>query len=280
MTLQSDCDSNTTTQKVKMEWRRGPHRYLLHPAKNSIKFLLLFIFLFFASCTSKNIIKSQNNTTIQEILFQVSTFSALLNGTYEGTKTFRDLKKLGDFGIGTLQFLDGEMIALDREFYQIKVDGQTSPIHNSMKTPFAAVTFFEVDKTLKIEGDPIDFQTLKTSLDSLIFDHNIIYAIRIDGHFKSVNARSVPAQDKPYRNLEDVIKYDQVIYELREVNGTMIGFWYPAYTGGISIPGYHFHFITQDRTKGGHVLDCVLLEGTVHIDFTPNIHIELLASQK
>jgi len=38
-----------------------------------------------------------------------------------------ELKRNGDFGIGTFNALDGEMIGLDGAFYQIKVDGVAYP---------------------------------------------------------------------------------------------------------------------------------------------------------
>lgn len=46
----------------------------------------------------------------------------MLGGRYDSEKTFDKWKKRRDFAIGIVQELDGERIALDEEFYQIKVD--------------------------------------------------------------------------------------------------------------------------------------------------------------
>ena len=49
----------------------------------------------------------------EHALFQASTVSALLDGAYDGDLTFADLASQGDTGLGTLNGLDGEMIAVD-----------------------------------------------------------------------------------------------------------------------------------------------------------------------
>lgn len=67
-------------------------------------------------------------------LFQASTINALVEGINEGDTTVKELKKHGDFGIGTFDDLDGEMIELDGKFYQIKSDGHAYPVKDSMKT--------------------------------------------------------------------------------------------------------------------------------------------------
>jgi acetolactate decarboxylase len=36
----------------------------------------------------------------------------------------------------------------------------------------------------------------------------------------------------------------------------MVGFWSPPYASGVEIAGYHLHFLSDDRTTGGHVLSC------------------------
>src|ERR671910_3269594 len=76
-------------------------------------------------------------------LFQTSTIDALLEGKYDGDVSFAELEERGDFGLGTLDALDGEMIALDGDFYQIDSDGLVNPVGKTTKTPFAVVTIFE-----------------------------------------------------------------------------------------------------------------------------------------
>lgn len=243
--------------------------------------ILIFILSFFSHCSypAKNNINTQQDLTRKETLYQVSTISAFFAGAYDGDKTFEELRKHGDFGFGFMDKLDGEMIALDGEFYKTNNDGQAFPVSDLMKTAFAAVTFFEMDKAMEFHNGPAGFATLKKFLDNLITDKSMFYAIRIDGEFISVKTRSIPAQIKPYRRLDEIIINEQNIHELQEVRGTMVGFWYPIFSGGINVSGYHFHFITEDRTRGGHVLDCNCTKGKIQVDLTPHIHIELLTSQ-
>ncbi len=60
------------------------------------------------------------------VLFQASTIGALLDGAFDGDLSFAELAEHGDLGLGTLNRLDGEMIALDGEFFRADVDGAVS----------------------------------------------------------------------------------------------------------------------------------------------------------
>src|SRR3712207_8423939 len=64
-------------------------------------------------------------------LFQTSTIEALLDGNYEGDVTFAELEDRGDFGLGTFDALDGEMIALDGDFYQVRADRKSTRLNSS-----------------------------------------------------------------------------------------------------------------------------------------------------
>jgi len=86
-----------------------------------------------------------------DVVFQSSTINTLLKGIYDGDVTFGELKRNGDFGLGTFNALDGEMIGLAGTFYQIKADGVAYPVEDSVKTPFAGVSFFAPDDTLELD---------------------------------------------------------------------------------------------------------------------------------
>lgn len=202
----------------------------------------------------------------KDVLFQTSMLSVLSEGVYDGNVTFENLKEHGDFGIGTLNGLDGEMVAVAGEFYQIRADGKAYPVEDSMKTPFAVVTFFESDKTISLDK-ALDYEQLKQYLDSVLPTRNIFYAIKIEGVFKYIEARSLAAQSKPYSSLDEALK-EQTIIEFRDITGTLVGFWCPTYVEGINAPGYHFHFITSDRQNGGHLLDCKIESVKIEIDYT------------
>ena len=210
-------------------------------------------------------------------LFQTSTLQALMAGVYDGDLTFAALARQGDFGLGTFDALDGEMIALDGAFYQIKADGRVSPVAGSMKTPFAEMTFFKAGTTHMIEA-PLNYQQLLDYVDRLLPSPNLPYAIRIEGRFTKVKTRSIPRQQKPYPPLATAAQ-KQAVFELANVKGVIVAFRYPAYLAGVNMPGYHCHFITADRRAGGHLLDCRVEGATVAVDALPNFYLRLPDNQ-
>lgn len=208
------------------------------------------------------------------VLFQASTIGALIEGAYEGDLSFAELAEHGDLGLGTLNGLDGEMIALDGRFYRADVDGAVSEVGPTDLTPFAVVTRFE--STIEEEiGGPLDHERLLTRLDELIPAGTASCAIRLDGRFESVRARSVPRQSPPYRPLTEVVA-EQHVFELLDVSGTMLGFRFPAYVEGIEVSGYHLHFIDGARERGGHVLGSNV-GGAIRVRLDPSsdLHVEL-----
>lgn len=208
----------------------------------------------------------------QGVLYQTSTIDALLAGQYDGICTLAELKKHGDFGIGTFNELDGEMLLLNGCFYRVSSDGKARQVVNDT-TPFAAVTFFSPTLTASIDAET-DMKALTQRIDSLLLSKNLFCAIRIDGRFQYIKTRSVPRQSKPYPKLTDVVTH-QPTFEMSEVNGTIVGLYCPYFVKGVNVPGYHLHFITQDKKRGGHLLDCRLSKGTVVLDCTPGFMLML-----
>ena len=207
------------------------------------------------------------------VLFQASTIAALLEGAYDGDLSFAELAAHGDLGLGTLNRLDGEMIALDGEFLRADVDGAIHPIPPSAKTPFAVVTQFEAEIDVRVEG-PLSHEELLGRLDALTPPGISSCAIRLDGRFELIRARSVPVQSPPYRSLTEVVA-DQHVFELEDVAGTMLGFRFPAYAEGIEVGGYHLHFVDDDRARGGHVLDSRAAGLRARLDPSNDLHVEL-----
>jgi acetolactate decarboxylase len=206
-------------------------------------------------------------------LFQASTIGALLDGAFDGDLSFAELAEHGDLGLGTLNRLDGEMIALDGEFFRADVDGAVNRIEAGERTPFAVVTRFEPEVDTRLEGE-LSHDGLLARLDVLVPAGASSCAIRLDGRFELVRARSVPAQRPPYRPLTEVVA-DQHVFELEGVDGTMLGFRFPAYVEGIEVAGYHLHFISEDRTRGGHVLGSRSRGLRARLDPSDDLHVEL-----
>jgi acetolactate decarboxylase len=197
-------------------------------------------------------------------LFQVSQFNTFSKGNYEGNVTYAELAKHGDFGIGTVNGLDGEMIALDGVFYQIPVEGTPRQISAAAQTPYATITFFETDQTIHLP-DSLNYSQLTAYINSSLPAYNTIYAIKVHGTFDYAKARSVPLQTRPYPPLADAVA-NQTVFTLGNVSGTAVGFWFPSSMDGVDFAGYHLHFITDNLSAGGHLLDCTAQNATLEID--------------
>jgi acetolactate decarboxylase len=200
----------------------------------------------------------------QNVLMQVSTLESLKAGNYDGRVPLADLKPYGDMGLGTFHRLDGEMILINGDFYQIRFNGDVNVATESATTPFAVVTKFEptFDQTL---DRSMTLEQLQNYLDRSIPDPNTFCMFYIRGAFQYVKARSVPRQTKPYPPLDRVVKR-QSVFEFHNEYGTLVGLRVPPYMRGINNQGYHFHFLNEARNGGGHVLEATLKEGHIRAD--------------
>lgn len=207
------------------------------------------------------------------VLFQASTIGALLEGRYDGDVTFGELAGHGDLGLGTLNRLDGEMVALDGCFFRADIDGAISKIGAEVQTPFAVVVAFEPSIAIEL-AEPLSHDELLEAVEREIPAGAGACAVRVDGEFEGVTARSVPGQTPPYRPLAEVVA-DQHVFELGPSSGTLVGFRFPDHGEGVEVAGFHLHFISADRTVGGHVLDCRTRAVTAKLDSSSDLHVEL-----
>jgi acetolactate decarboxylase len=197
--------------------------------------------------------------------FQAGTLLAFLQGIYEGDYTFANLAKAGNFGLGTLNGVDGEMVAVDGVFYRIDANGVASVISPEAKTPFSVVSKFQPVKPFEI-ANITSITQLNTLLDSHLKTTNIFYMIRIDGEFEWLKLRSEKCQIRPYRPLAETLPQLQHIFELTHSQGTLVVSRCPHYSEAFTIPGYHYHYIDDKRTTGGHVFDFRIKSARVMIN--------------
>jgi acetolactate decarboxylase len=216
------------------------------------KLLLVSVLLLAAGCTPQ-----------ADRITQTSTIDALLAGAYDGQIECRQLLNYGDFGIGTFDRLDGEMTVVDGKIYQIKSDGKVYTPALTLKTPFATVCKFKADAQFDLKS--VNFKTAESMIDEKFPNPNQFLAVKITGTFKYMKVRSVPAQSKPYPPLVEVAK-TQPVFEMNDVAGTIVGFRAPPFVKGINVSGYHFHFLSDDFTQGGHILDFELADAKCQID--------------
>ncbi|MFC4031250.1 acetolactate decarboxylase [Streptomyces polygonati] len=209
-------------------------------------------------------------------VYQTSTMGALLDGVYDGDVTVAELLSHGDFGLGTFNRLDGEMVVLDGVCHHVRADGSAERAAPTDLTPFAAVTRFSPSVTLPAPSGAGRKETFAL-IDRAIPSANLVYGVRITGEFASVRTRTVARQTPPYPPLTEATR-GQAETDFTEVTGTLAGFRTPDYEQGVSVAGYHLHFLDDTHTRGGHALDFRLARGEIAISTSSELHLSLPTS--
>ena len=207
---------------------------------------------------------------VQHTLYQVSTATALVEGIYQGAVQIAALREHGDLGLGTFESLDGEMVVVDGHFFQVRSDGSVREVQDNVLSPFAAVTAFSPDQSITLENCP-DLSYLTSQFDALRQSDNFFYALRVDGTFDYIHARAMRRTKEGIPLVQAAAVQPE--FEFHNISGTLVGFWTPEYAKSLNVPGYHLHFVSADRTQGGHVLQCrgenlrlqIQREGDYHI---------------
>jgi len=190
---------------------------------------------------------------VPHTLYQVSTATALVEGIYQGAVQVAALREHGDLGLGTFESLDGEMVVVDGHFFQVRSDGSVREVQDNVLSPFAAVTAFSPDQSITVENCP-DLSYLTSQFDALRQSDNFFFALRVDGTFDYIHARAMRRTKEGVPLVQAAAVQPE--FEFNKVSGTLVGFWTPEYAKSLNVPGYHLHFISGDRTRGGHVLQC------------------------
>jgi acetolactate decarboxylase len=206
-------------------------------------------------------------------LYQSSTMSALLDGVYDGDVTIAEVLRHGDFGLGTFNRLDGELLILDGVCYHLRADGSATVAADTECTPFAAVARFHSDHALAFT-QPTSQADVIAQLDNLIGSANLMYAIKIRAQFTELSTRTVMAQNLPYPPMIEAVA-DQAVNQWTDMAGTLAGFRMPGYDQGISVAGYHLHFLDDGHSRGGHALDFQIKHGEARVCTLSELHLSL-----
>jgi alpha-acetolactate decarboxylase len=205
-------------------------------------------------------------------LYQYSIFNAITGGVGDDGPTIGELTERGNHGLGTFRQMDGEMVMVDGEIYQITADGGVLRRTDDIILPFAQVTRFQPVNAR--ETGRLDDDLLRTALLS---NHpscnNLFISIRIDGTFEEISTHIVRRQEysgQPGTELIKKMKHET----LRNVTGTAFGFRSPQHAG-FSSPGVHLHFISSDRQIGGHMITFKMARGTLSSCAVNNVRLEL-----
>lgn len=210
-------------------------------------------------------------------MYQVSTLQALALGYSRAVISVGELLQEGNTGLGTFEDVNGEMIVMDGRCFRADQDGQVTEITHETGVPFAAVAKLYGEQEFMLKDMP-DITSVRQELTRKIeerFGLNSMHVVRIDGVFEKVDARS----EAPYRShhisLKEILGKNQRAFLFEKVCGSLIGVYFPDYMDGINMPGWHLHFLSEDRSKGGHVFDVSIREGSVKVDKITRIEINL-----
>lgn len=214
---------------------------------------------------------------MKDSLYQVSTLQALLLGYTKKVITVEEFIKHGDIGLGTYEDTDGEMILLDGQCFQACDDGHINTVSKDYGIPFATCKFFKGSDSLEL-SDINNMEQLKTALNIRIdekFSLNSMHVIRIDGTFCKIYARSEDKYKASHVELKEILKHTQKDFMFEDIEGTLVGLYYPNYMNGINAAGWHLHFISKDKTLGGHVFDLSIKKCRVLLDRVTNLELEI-----
>ncbi|MCX2477318.1 acetolactate decarboxylase [Pedobacter sp. MC2016-05] len=208
-----------------------------------------FILVALCICLGSDVVFAQQ----QDEVFHYSTMEAMRNAVYSGNMAIGEIKDKGDFGLGTYNLLDGELIALDGVFYRVASNGKIEQASPERQIPFASVTFFQQD-TLIALSNVKDFEELQNAISQALPSANHFYAIRIHLTFDTVVTGGA-SRVKPHET-KGIAEFmpSRPLYKTSQKTGTIIGFYCPPFIGGVDLSPFHFHFISDDRTYGGHLI--------------------------
>jgi acetolactate decarboxylase len=214
----------------------------------------------------------------QNTLYQYSTINALMQGQFDGEKTLSEVAEHGDTGLGTFNGVNGELSQIDGKFYRFDNEGHFYQVDEKEKTPFVSTVKFQNDKTIEV-GKIDKFEDLTKILSDEISKKNNFYAFKVHGTLNYLKVRSEPQQIKPYPTLPEVLG-KQSVWEYQNVTGTLVVFYTPNYAAMLNVPGFHAHFVSDDKKVGGHVLNLKMASGTAQIDSIDKLQVELPQSQE
>lgn len=210
-------------------------------------------------------------------IYQISTLQALALGYTRPVVTVKELLEHGDIGLGTFEDVNGEMIVVDGQCFRATEDGTVWEADPDMGVPFASVAKADFSPGFEVRDIP-DIEKMKELLTLTIeedFGLNSMHIVRIDGAFNRVCARSESAYRSQHVDLKDILSQTQRDFMFEDISGTMVCIYYPDYMDGINAPGWHLHFLSEDRLKGGHVFDLEMESGTIYLAKINNIEIQL-----
>ncbi|MBR3497851.1 MAG: acetolactate decarboxylase [Selenomonadaceae bacterium] len=211
----------------------------------------------------------------RDTLYQIALLQSLAMGYFDGSISVKDLKTFGDTGIGTFEGLDGEMIVLDGVVYRANQTCKINVVKDNVLVPFSNVTFFEKDFSVKLRdvGDKDEFEKILTEHVNK-HGRNSFYMVKVHGTFNEVHVRSERGASEPYPTLVEALKTQHEV-TFQNISGTVVGLYCPDFMSSLNSTGWHFHFISDDKKVGGHVLGLSVKSGEAQFDKTDSFRLDL-----
>ena len=220
---------------------------------------------------SKN--KGKFSSPETDFLYQYSIIDALMAGVFDGDLTIGKLKTKGDFGIGTFNKVDGELVMHEGKVYKITYDGSVQETPDSDSTSAAFVKFFKADTVIYMSGKTLTYEKVQEHLLKNL-NENGIYALRIKGNFSSMTTRAARPAKPPYKTLSEHLKVNQAVFNLKNTSGICSGFLLPPYLARTNVPGFHLHYISGSLKEGGHVFNFLTDSVAIEVDIAKGFVIE------
>lgn len=199
-----------------------------------------------------------------DYIYHYSIMDGMRSGIYEGQHDVAHLTEKGNFGLGTYNLLDGEMIVKDGVFYRIRTDGNIEKADATSQSPFNSLTNFNADTTVSF-GFSGTLNELQKYIVSLLPSKNLPYAVQVKLTLKTIIAGGAEKIARTDTTGLAALMKKRPLYEGKNITGTMIGFYNPAYMSTIDLSPFHFHFISDDKRFGGHLVDANLDNSTVKL---------------
>lgn len=214
----------------------------------------------------------------ENTIHQYAPTVALLNSIYEGDITPEQMVQQGNIGIGTVNHLAGELVAVDGVVYTIDAEGGIKVAPQDLESPNMTMINFQPKRTVTVENIE-SYEDLTKALQKYATSINSFYAYRIKGEFgylKMASAHKVENEDVSLFEYLDT----RVMYTRENIKGTLVGLFTPDYLGNIVIPGMHFHFLSEDIKLGGHLEDIKFDKLQVEIQEINQVNLQLPETEK
>ncbi|MEM8526707.1 MAG: acetolactate decarboxylase [Bacteroidota bacterium] len=162
------------------------------------------------------------------------------------------------YGLGPIEYLQGELLVFDGKAYQSKVGEDSSIVMKSdfqVKAPFFVHTQVEEWEMEELPESVRDIPTLESYLKKITQRRKRPFAFRLEGKIETANIHVINLpKDTKVRSHQDAHQ-GMVNYHLKDEEVDVLGFFSTKHRGVFTHHDsyVHLHLLTTDRSKMGHL---------------------------